>query len=342
MLTYHDIVSRFKSLDLTSQELLLSQLQQEHELQTPVLEKAKAEYAEKTPLKVCPHCGSKHVNRRGKSKKGIPMFSCKDCKKWYSLTTGTSMSHIHKKKEWIDYLKCINQGLSIRESAKQVGISIQTSFTWRHKILAALDSLEPEQLSGTVECDELELPINEKGSRDLERKPRKRGTDFSRNDEAQAGVVQVVTAVERKGNKMLKAVETMRISKENIETVLNEKLANDTVFITDKHHSYKAFGKSNEAIEHKSVKSTDHISKSDKRVHLQTVNQTHKQLRDFLNDFNGVSTKYLQNYLNWYAYQDKIKQSKNVITQWVVTVFMATGALELYQQFLQNIVNIRT
>ena len=125
------------------------------------------------------------------------MFSCNACNKRYSLTTGTSMSHIHKKTEWLHYLKCVNQGLSIRAAAKQVGISIQTSFTWRHKILSALDSLEPGQLSGIVECDELELPINEKGARDLNREPRKRGTDFSRNDETQSGVVQVLTAVER-------------------------------------------------------------------------------------------------------------------------------------------------
>ena len=46
--------------------------------------------------------------------------------------------------------------------------------------------------------------------------------------------------------------------------------------------------------------------------------------------------------MNWYAYQGKIKQAKNVITQWVVTVFMATDALGLYEQFLENVVNIRT
>lgn len=337
-----ELLSIFKNLDLTSQELLLSQLQQEYELQTPVLEKAKEEYNQEISLKPCPHCGSKHVNRRGKSKQGIPQFSCKDCNKRYSLTTGTSMSHIHKKAQWINYLKCVNQGLSIRASAKQVGISIQTSFTWRHKILSALNSLEPEKLSGVIECDELELAINEKGARNLDREPRKRGTDFSRNDEYQAGVVQIVTAVERNGDKTLRAVETKRLSKENIESVLSQKLSPESTLITDKHHSYKAFAKSNETIIHKSVKASDHVSKSDKKVHLQTVNQTHKQLRDFLNHFNGVSTKYLQNYLNWYAYQDKVKKAKNVITQWVITVFMATGAMELYQQFLQNVVNIRT
>ena len=30
-----------------------------------------------------------------------------------------------------------------------------------------------------------------------------------------------------------------------------------------------------------------------------------------------VGTKYLQNYLNWYAYEGKIQENKAVIKQWV-------------------------
>ena len=41
MLNNSKLLSLFKSLDLTSQEIVLSRLQQEYELQTPILEKAK-------------------------------------------------------------------------------------------------------------------------------------------------------------------------------------------------------------------------------------------------------------------------------------------------------------
>jgi hypothetical protein len=41
--------------------------------------------------------------------------------------------------------------------------------------------------------------------------------------------------------------------------------------------------------------------------HVQHVNQTAKDLKKWLKDFNGVSTKFLQNYLNWYALKNIIE-----------------------------------
>lgn len=39
------------------------------------------------------------------------------------------------------------------------------SFDWRHKMLASLSSLVPPKLLGTVECDELELSVSNKGDK---------------------------------------------------------------------------------------------------------------------------------------------------------------------------------
>ena len=68
--------------------------------------------------------------------------------------------------------------MPIKKIAKELGISIQTSFDWRHKILSSLAQFIPEQLTDEIECDELELAINEKGNKDLKRKARKRSSDF--------------------------------------------------------------------------------------------------------------------------------------------------------------------
>ena len=55
-------------------------------------------------------------------------------------------------------------GKSIKKIANELGISIQTSFNWRHKILSSLSQFSPNQLSGEIECDEMELARNNKGS----------------------------------------------------------------------------------------------------------------------------------------------------------------------------------
>lgn len=187
------------------------------------------------------------------------------------------------------------------------------------------------------------MPINEKGSKTLDRKPRKRSSDFKRNQgKGIDTVVQIVTAVERGGTKYLKAIQTKRLDKKNIEQVFEDKLAKGTTLITDKHHSYKSYAKDNIEIKHKTVKASEHINTSDKSVHLQLVNNTHKQLRDFIRPFNGVSSKYLQNYLNWFAYQKQMKEKKETLMQWLITIVLSDTAYNLFCLFKENAVLIRT
>ena len=337
----HKILSLFNSMDISEQEILIEKLMLEHELKMPIIEKSKDKVLLIENRKPCPYCKSDNIYKRG-SQKNIKMYSCKECKKWYSLTTGTPLWDIKLKQKWAQYLQCLCEGYSLRKSAKIVKICLQTSFDWRHKILASLESLVPKKLSGIVEFDELEMAISNKGERNLTRKPRKRSSGFSRNKSSEITVVQVVTAVERNGNKFFKVVETKRLNKENIEKVLENKIAKGSVIITDKHPTFKAFGKSNPEIIHKSVLSSDHVDKTDKKIHLQSVNQVHKQTRKFLDKFNGVSTKYLQNYLNWYAYQGEILNSKSVLLQWVITGFLANSSYTIFLDFKANVVNLRT
>ena len=185
----------FAQLPSSSQSQLLSELLQEQELQGKILTEAQEEVAEKRIKKPCPHCANTDVYKRGKQR-GVQMYQCKECKKWYSETTGTPLYDIKLKTKWQSYLRCMEQGMPIKKIAKEIGVSIQTSFDWRHKILSSLNQFVPEHLSSEVECVELELALSDKGSKTLDRKPRKRGSDFKRNTgKEDITVVQVVTAV---------------------------------------------------------------------------------------------------------------------------------------------------
>jgi hypothetical protein len=95
-------------------------------------------------------------------------------------------------------------------------------------------------------------------------------------------------------------------------------------------------------IKHKTLLAKDHVDKNDKTIHLQKVNNVHTQLRTFLKPFNGVSSKYLQNYLNWFAYMDHIRNSKTTIKQWCITMLLTDQAYHLFELFKQNAVLIRT
>lgn len=337
-----EIKALFAQLPSSTQRELLDDLLQDHELQGKILQEATEEVSSKRKKKPCPHCTSAKVYKRGKQN-GVQMYQCNECKKWYSETTGTPIYDIKLKSKWQSYLRCMEQGMPIKKIAKELNICIQTSFDWRHKILSSLEQFVPKTLSEEIECAELELPLNNKGSKTLDREPRKRGSDFQRNTgDKDITVVQVVIAVERNGNKYLKAVESKRLSKEEIAKALDGKLSENATLITDKHPSYRAFAKENPSIKHKVLLAKEHVDKSDKTIHLQKVNNVHSQLRKFLRPFNGVSSKYLQNYLNWFAYADEIRKNKATLKQWFLAIMVSDQAYQLFELFKQNAVNIRT
>ena len=334
-----DLLAYFKSLSATIQSELLQSLRVEFEGKGRLLEVAQSEIILKKP---CPHCSSMHIHKRGKQK-DVQMYKCADCLKWFSSTTGTPLWDIKKKDKWQSYLNCMQQGMSLKKTAKEIGISIQTSFDWRHKILSVLNKDVPLKLNGRVECDELELPLSNKGDKHLTRKARKRSSDFKRNTEDKAvTTVQVVSAIDENNQTYFKAIETKRITAKDLGKTLGKKLDKNVTLITDEHPSYKPFVKSKPTIKHKTVKSTDHVNKTDKKVNLQKVNNQHKQLRKFLDRFNGVSSKYLQNYLNWYAYGKNMETFANQTKQWFCAILTTDIAYNLYQLIKINAVNIRT
>lgn len=342
MTKQEQILADFKALSPIAQEQILQSLRVEFEGKGKMLEVVSVELNGSPSKKACPHCTSQRVHKRG-TQKGVQMFKCIDCSKWFSSTTGTPLWDIKRKDKWQSYLNCMQQNMPIKKIAKEIGISIQTSFDWRHKILSVLNSHTPSTLSGRVECDELELPISNKGEKNLNRKARKRSSDFKRNTgNKEVSTVQIVTAIDENNNKYLKAIETKRITSKQLRQTLGKKLSKNATLITDMHPSYRPFVKTKPGIKHKTVKAKEYVNKKDNKVNLQKVNNTHKQLRLFLGKFNGVSTKYLSNYLNWFAYGKNMEQAANQLKQWFYAILTSDMAYNLYQSIKLNAVNFRT
>jgi hypothetical protein len=159
---------------------------------------------------------------------------------------------------------------------------------------------------------------------------------------AKSTIVQVVASVERGGETIIKAVESKRLSADQIAKVFEGKLQKEPILIRDKYASCRLYAKKHPEIKHRVLYGTQHVSKDEPQVHLQRVNNTHSQIRTILRLFNGVSTKYLQNYLNWYAYADKLNQNKETIKQWLMALFASQEAYDLFWLFKENTVIIRT
>ncbi len=286
----------------------------------------------------CPHCSDNRIRANGRLK-GVQRYVCNGCKKNFSETTGKFWYNIKKKEKLNRYLYCLLSGYSIRKSAKETGIAIQTSFDWRHKLLTSFSSVSVEEFQGIVESDDLFFAYSEKGNRNLDRKPRKRGGKASK-----AGVsdekVAVVATCDRSGNKDFKVATRGRISKKDLDTILKGKLDRADVLCSDGHRSYGAFAKANE-LAHKKFNASKGQRTVDKVYHVQNVNNMDMRLRKFMGSFNGVATKYLQNYLNWFLVLEKIKNSTSKMATVTAIAFVSNSAWFEYKQQLFNML-IRT
>lgn len=86
----------------------------------------------------CPRCGSVDVQRWGR-RNGRQRYRCKDCVRTFNDLTGTPFAHSRRPWDlWLAYAELMLKGTSIRDCAKELGISIGTSFRWRHAILRGL------------------------------------------------------------------------------------------------------------------------------------------------------------------------------------------------------------
>jgi transposase-like protein len=256
---------------------------------------------QQTPIS-CPHCKSESIVGYGKYR-DIKRYKCKSCGKTFNDLTGTSASYIHKKSEWKQYMSCISEGLTLREAAEQTGISYRTSFLWRHKILGAFHYVGCTKLEGIVEGDETFFLYSEKGQKTIEgRDARKRGGKASKagiNDEH----VAVIVASDRDKHAVVEVAGRSRITAEKINSAIGKWIPEDAVALcSDSHRSYEKFAKDRD-IRHIAINASKGQHVKDKVYHIQNVNQIHHSLKDWISRFNGVASKYLQNYMNWYRIQ---------------------------------------
>lgn len=79
---------------------------------------------------------------------------------------------------WPKYLEGMTHSLTLRPAAKQCGVTLRTSFRWRHRFLQVIEHDQAPELSGITELDEIffrESFISQK--KGLPGPARKRGND---------------------------------------------------------------------------------------------------------------------------------------------------------------------
>lgn len=277
--------------------------------------------------RVCPLCGCIHVVRNGHRKDGTQRYVCKDCGKSFVIATNSIVSGTRKDLSvWEQYIDCIMNGLSIRKTAVACGIHRNTAFLWRHKILDALQNMADDvTLDGIIEADETFFAISYKGNHSksktfaMPRKAHKRGHSTHIRGLSQEKVC-VPCAVNRNGLSISKITNTGRVSTRDLHHIYDGRIKTNSTLVTDKMNSYVRFTNANgiDLVQLKTGKAKKGI------YNIQHINSYHSQLKRFMRGFNGVSTKYLNNYLVWNNLVNYAKESDMEKRNIFLTFVLAT------------------
>jgi transposase-like protein len=251
--------------------------------------------AQEAGVPPCPRCQCKRVHRCGCAS-GLQRFRCCHCGRSYNALTGTPLARLRRKEKWLPYLQCILESRTVRDAARVTGVHRTTSFRWRHRFVPGAMHERPAQLAVIVEADETYMLESQKGSRHLNRPPRKRGGVARRrgiNREHEC----LLVARDRGGKTLDFHTGRGPVTAGQLAQCLGPVLAPDALLISDAAGAYKIFaaraGLTHEAI---NVSAGTHARGA---IHIQNVNRWHSRFKTWLVRFHGIASRYLVNYAGW-------------------------------------------
>ena len=291
--------SRFKTISSSIHELNRSQIAK---LQAQLFEHlgeldSQQAFGDCSP-KACPHCQSIAFTRFG-IQNSIQRYRCKaaGCKKTFCASTGTPLNHLAGKKLLGAYASCMAEGMTLRQTAKKMNITLDRAFRWRHRFLSLPVSHQPKSVAGVVEIDETFFKTSFKGSRNLARTKHKRGGRIKGKGTASVDFTPVMIGRAR-GQAFTLDKVMADLTKEEVALALQDCACPEkTMIYADSHKSHLQIPALT------GVECVFFVESSDEAlgdVHVQSVNSYHERLKTWLcSRLRGVATKYLPHYLAW-------------------------------------------
>jgi len=276
---FHKVMGKLSEMDSRQYRMLkqrIIQFEQENEI-AHLLE------SDITELR-CPSCNGKSFTRWGVRSK-LQRYRCKDCGRTFNSLVNTPLARLKKKDLWLQYARCLEAGVTIKEAARKCQVAVVTSFKWRHRFLCSATEVKATTLSGIIEAKEQRFRYSEKGKRVKSR-------DTNRNKK-----VCVFFAVDRSRNTYDKILDNWDLN--TLLLGVPHFFAKDALFCTDNKQIYRNFSRSCH-LRHGFVDLKKGMMVKKDIVHLKNVSGYQRRFLTWLSRFHGVATKYLDSYLSWF------------------------------------------
>lgn len=253
------------------------------------------------PMRACPHCQAPAAQLRPwGSSHGLARMRCRTCGRTSNALSSTPLAHLRKREQWLRFGQALIEGVSVRQAAQRCGVDKNTAFRWRHRFLQATAQHRPACERGIVEADETFFLESYKGQRHLHRPPRKRGGRGAHYER-----VAVLVVRDRSGQTAdyrLEAIDTPHIS-----AVLAPLIEKDAILCTDGASVYRRVARTL-GLTHRAINVQRGIRVREGAFHIQNVNAYDSRLKQWMQRFHGVATKYLENYLGWRRMLERYRQ----------------------------------
>jgi len=252
----------------------------------------------------CPHCAAGSPVRFGHAN-GLQRYKCHACRRTFNALTGTPLAGLRHREAWRVYAQALIDGESVRRSAAKAGVHRNTAFRWRHRFLAAPAAMQAKRLAGIAEADETVMRRSYKGSRSLNRSPRKRGGGKKKprkgrdpDDEVGVWVMR-----DREGHTLSSALDT--VDYRSLDATVGPRLEREAVLCTDGAPVYQRYAQ-HRGVVHEPVNLAQGVRIRRPAFHVQNVNAYHSRWKGWMQRFHGVATRYLDHYLGWHRMLDAV------------------------------------
>ena len=241
----------------------------------------------------CPYCHGKKYKRNGHTTYGLQKYKCSDCKRNFTITTGTIFQdHKLSISEWIEYLLNLFGYSSINLNSKMNKNSETTSKYWLAKIFMLLsDYQEDIVLSDCVMIDKTYYSVIKS---DIITKDKKKLRGLSKNKYCIGiGCDEQYLYCKLEGKAKTSDTKTLQIFKEHIRPYSH--------LIHDDEKSHHVLVQALH-LKSESYKSTYLSELNDKDNPLDKINHYCDLLKKFLNAHLGFNREELQGYLNLFSF----------------------------------------
>jgi hypothetical protein len=187
------------------------------------------------------------------------------------------------------YAETLPEHLSIRKTAIRIGISVSTSFSWRHKILSSFMSLGSATAASPAGACQIIMPYSYKGKRTV--------------PEKLAPASRTLLIADARGIPCLQLLPEKCTALKASQILASGLTPSASIACRPAHLLTRAVQMTGSpAVEHRALW----------EKLIVTVSTVQAQLELWMARFNGVATKYLQQYWNWFRAETTFAQSADM------------------------------